>query len=243
MSTQPPIALFALRFVRCLPVFAAATSIMACCSNVAPVPPAPPQKNDTVQSPPQKNAAAQARSSGNEPGEKTQAKEEEKRPTPAEEVWAIAGKEPARIGDIEVRVISIEADFMRGKDAFGDITSKEKVLVIRIEIDNLSDTKKIDYLGWVRDRLLVDRATLKDDLGNIYRPVSFGGFGIRIEGQHPDGGSIYPSKSISDVLMFELPVEKANVLKLELPAEHLHEKGAFRLSIAQGFRLGYWRAK
>jgi hypothetical protein len=40
---------------------------------------------------------------------------------------------------------------------------------------------------------------------------------------------------VSDILVFEPPVEKAKTLKLELPADDVGEKGTFRFSIAQSY--------
>ncbi len=46
-----------------------------------------------------------------------------------------------------------------------------------------------------------------------------------------DRESIYPGKAITDVLIFELPVENAEHLDLELPAENFGGTGMVRLRI------------
>ena len=43
--------------------------------------------------------------------------------------------------------------------------------------------------------------------------------------------SVYPGKSIDDLLVFELPVEKAKYLRLELPASAFHGEGKLRIQI------------
>ncbi len=46
-----------------------------------------------------------------------------------------------------------------------------------------------------------------------------------------DVQSLYPRKTGIDVLVFELPVERAGTLKLELPASNIGGTGMLRLSV------------
>lgn len=50
----------------------------------------------------------------------------------------------------------------------------------------------------------------------------------KIKGQSEDGESIYPEKSLTELLVFELPIDKANEIRFELPAEAIGEEGLIR---------------
>lgn len=94
--------------------------------------------------------------------------------------------------------------------------SDKDLLQIQIWVENLSDSAKLEYKGWGGEGLSSgQKARLKDDLGNEYKAV---GSGIL---QKPVGQksneSLYPGSSIQDVLVFEAPVAKAQVMHLILP--------------------------
>ena len=73
-------------------------------------------------------------------------------------------------------------------------------------------------------------STLTDNLGNSYRPVSFG-FSAIPEKQTVSE-SIYPGKSVTDHLVFELPVNAAESLTLSMPASRAGgTKGTIRFKI------------
>jgi Domain of unknown function (DUF4352) len=97
--------------------------------------------------------------------------------------------------------------------------SKDAYLVIPLTIKNTSDGKKVDYQSWMGDRIGDKHAKLTDDLGNNYRVIDFGIFN-KPDG-HTEGDAIYPGKSLSDVLVFEVPTDKAKSFDLELPGDNL----------------------
>ena len=73
-------------------------------------------------------------------------------------------------------------------------------------------------------------ATLTDDNENNYKRVGFG------SSSTPVGGiqiieSIYPGKSITDVLVYEMPVDAAKWLRLKLPAQNFKGDGMLRFEI------------
>jgi len=86
------------------------------------------------------------------------------------------------------------------------------------------DGKKLDYRTWGAEALsfLESSASLKDDLGNRYKAVHFGGMDQPIG--RTKSASIYPGKTITDVLVFERPIAKAKTLKLTLPLANVGAK-------------------
>jgi hypothetical protein len=144
--------------------------------------------------------------------------------------WIDASKQATRHGDVVVRVTSVTIDFVKGR-TFREFSSQEKLLLIRLQIDNVSDGRKLDYKSWSDSHsILADEAAqLTDSLNNRYKRVTFG-IASSIEGQ-VDSESIYPGKSINDLLVFEVPVEKAEYLRLELPAKNFGGTGRIRIQI------------
>ncbi len=131
---------------------------------------------------------------------------------------------------ITVRVLSMKTDFVTGS-GIRDFTSKEKLLMITLKIENTDVNRKIEYRGWGRSIGVIDSdaATLTDNFDNRYKRITFG-FGDRIDGQI-SSESIYPAMSITDVLVFEAPVRNAEYLNLELPASAFSGNGTLRLRI------------
>jgi hypothetical protein len=154
---------------------------------------------------------------------------------PPAEPWIDAERAAGRIADIRVRVVSVIYDHVRGNQLGTIGQSKKKCLIVRLNIENLSPTKKHSYHLW-GDRTSLGiggerfHATLKDEFGNSYLPIEFGLF-TEVGGQQRSGVSIYPGKPLEDVLVFEEPVGKAKVLKLELPGGALDKPGSYRFRI------------
>jgi hypothetical protein len=136
------------------------------------------------------------------------------------------------IGAITVKATGARVDTVPMKGSRGPAyRSEDRRLMVALEISNASDTKKVDYLGWsVRDSA-TGSATLTDDLGNTYRRFSAPSFGGGPVGQLT-ATSIYPGKSVTDLLVFEPPVEGAREFTLELDAGNVGEAGKFRLKVA-----------
>ena len=109
------------------------------------------------------------------------------------------------------------------------------LLSIRVELTNLSNTRKLnykafsirrgykvygrDYGAYMRaDKRLTDYATLRDNHGNSYsRFVCF------VDGRPRTAamakpGPVYPGKSIADTIVFESPVANVKYLDLKIPA-------------------------
>lgn len=130
------------------------------------------------------------------------------------------GKVPAGTvasdGVVEVRYVTGRI----GKAMFVSGTSKQltdkDVLQIQIWIENLTGSTKLQYQGWGGDGLSTGhKAKLMDELGNQYKPVTFGVLHKPIGQKSKE--SLYPGSAIQDVLVFEVPVDKAQMMHLTLP--------------------------
>ena len=153
-------------------------------------------------------------------------------PAAPEPEWASA-KNAVRQGDIELRVMRVLTGKVPLRSGFGDgeSSSEDDLLAIHLEMINRSQNKKIEYRSWLGRDIAFSRdyATLQDNFGNTYKRISFG-FGTKIVG-HTESESIYPGKSLGDVLVFELPIDTAEYLRLELPAKNFGGEGMLRLQI------------
>ena len=149
-----------------------------------------------------------------------------------EEAWASA-ESPVRQGDIEARIIAVNVGKVSLKEQIGgdEGSSKDVLLSIEIEIKNLSETKKLNYRSWGADTPVFDRASpiLTDNFDNQYKGVKFG-IATKVVGS-VSSESVYPGKSISDVIVFEEPIGKVEHLNLELPASNFGGAGMLRLRI------------
>ncbi|MBS0265634.1 MAG: hypothetical protein JSS02_27125 [Planctomycetes bacterium] len=139
-------------------------------------------------------------------------------------------------GDITVAILSVR----RGKAFLRHLReqtqSKEELLSVAIGIFNKSETKKYNYHGWSSksfDLEMEMRGRASDELGNGYKRIKFDIF-TKVAGQLEDGASIYPDKPLVDILVFELPVEKARELRLTLPGEAIDWKGPILLKVPIG---------
>lgn len=145
--------------------------------------------------------------------------------------WAPA-ENPVRQGDVEVQVKSVRVGKVPLKDSYGDGTgqSQDILLMIELEVRNLSDTKKLNYRTWGgRAVSFGNRTGLTDNFDNRYKVVNFG-FGNEVVGA-VESESVYPGKSVKDMLVFEEPITKAESLNLELPAEQFGGEGILRIRI------------
>lgn len=98
----------------------------------------------------------------------------------------------------------------------GSQMSDKDVLQFRIWIENLSESTKLQYKGWGGDSLTSGaKALLIDDLGNEYKPVTFGLLQKPVGQKEKE--SLYPGTGMEDVLIFEVPVKKAQMMLLSLP--------------------------
>lgn len=167
--------------------------------------------------------------------DKTREKEDKagKKGEAAVERPAWAPTETIKKGDLRVQVVSASI----GKVPLKDIhkkssSSKDDLLMIKLELLNTNPTKKVNYRTWAGRAIAFERdyATVEDNFGNSYNRVGFG-FGTHPVGAVEGSISIYPSKSINDTLVFEAPLDTATHLDLELPAKNYGGDGKVRFRI------------
>jgi hypothetical protein len=153
-------------------------------------------------------------------------------PAKSEPEWADASKGAVRQGDLQVKITQVTIGQVPLKTITGNSKSKDNLLMVKLELLNMNPTKKVEYHSWSGKDISFDRdfATLKDNFGNSYKRISFG------PGSYPVGAversaSIYPNKSVTDVLVFEVPLNTIEYLRLELPAKNFGGTGMLRLQI------------
>ena len=146
--------------------------------------------------------------------------------------WSSLG-EAIQVGDVQIRLTKVVIghvplwnDIVRG-----ETESKEELLTVWLEITNQGGQKPIKYNGWMSDfaPILDIDAKLSDDLDNEYQMGRFGRT-LRIKDAETNV-PIHPGKSIKDALVFQVPSEDADLLRLELSANALGEEGTVELRI------------
>ena len=163
---------------------------------------------------------------------KDEPKKDEKEP---DKKWIDASKDVWEEDGVRVKVVSVSIDFVKGVERdFGEkkpFVSKEKCLIVRLQTENRNETKKIDYTPFgFRVDILVSRTTsMKDNFDNRYNEQVYQR-GVTIDGR-AKSHSLYPNKSTDDVVVFEVPIEKAKILYLELSKDSIGSKSPPRFQI------------
>jgi hypothetical protein len=165
----------------------------------------------------QQEIKAHSRASGPRPGVAPVVADAQATPEKIE--WADASKQGLRLGDANVSIASVKTGRIPLRDALQETQSQDKCLVVWLNIRNTSTRKKIDYEGWATEMTgLFDAGpTLVDDAGNKYKRVTFG-LGTTVKGAS-GRDSIYPTQSLTDAIVFEVPVDGIEHLRLMLPGK------------------------
>lgn len=129
-------------------------------------------------------------------------------PDPPEPILVSTPGEGFAVGSAKVVVKRWSVGKVRLK---GGADSAKELLIVELSLTNNSSTKKIDYYPWQSS----ERTLCDDEIGNKYRRVE-----LEAEGASPDA-SIYPGKSLEDVLIFEPPVAAARAAILTLPTSNI----------------------
>lgn len=162
------------------------------------------------------------------------------KPEPAKEVEKPAAKEDEPkwtssdkalvLGGVRVSIESVRIGKLTIQGLSDRTTETDKTyLLVTVNISNQNDSKKIDYRSWGSRRSIFDQGGLKDNFGNAYNRITFAI--TRPVGAVDGSESIYPGKSIQDVLVFEVPVAKMKHLDLELPGANIGGKTPVRFRI------------
>lgn len=149
-----------------------------------------------------------------------------------EPVWRDATKGPLALGEVLVQVKEVKVDAVKGGDlaqildAIEPGASKKKALHIQLQIGNVSKTKKIDHQSWTRSAV-----KLTDNFQNSYSMAGGGDLLAALSGQQSKTEAIHPQTSIFDQLVFELPLDNVQYLRLALPAENFGGRGTLYFQI------------
>jgi hypothetical protein len=136
-----------------------------------------------------------------------------------------------RQGDVRVAITSVSLGKVEVSSFGGKSESEEELLAIRLRVENLSETRKVEYSGWGDSSGFLDTHVRPSRITSaIHTPASVFAFASRVEGQ-VSSASIHPGKSVEDVVVFEEPVARAEYLRLELPAAAVRGTGKLRFQI------------
>jgi len=132
-------------------------------------------------------------------------------------------------GDVSMKVTGVR---LGNATRFG-INGKQEVgpyLLIELRVNNRSETKKVDFKGWSNGLdFLGPKCSLVDEHGNNYAHMR------TAVGETWDGPvsreTIAPRGMMTDLLIFEPPVDAAQELRLEIPAAPLGPDGWYRFKI------------
>jgi len=150
--------------------------------------------------------------------------------TQEQDAWLDAGKQPAKVGDVEVRVTGVRfgQPHLRGLKS-GERPPVGEMVIVYLGIKNLSETKKISHISWARSDGAF-RPRLNDDQGNGYAHHAFTYCG-EVDDVKTADGPIHPGEEGRDLVAFEVPIAKVATLKLTLPAMQIGQKGLVRFTI------------
>jgi hypothetical protein len=146
--------------------------------------------------------------------------------------WADASRSSVRQNALSINVKKVAIGKVPLLDSGNEATSKDELLTIRLELLNTDPSKKLDYRTWAGQDFSFDRdyATLRDNFGNIYKRIDFGLGSFPVDGVKGIK-ALYPNKKVTDVLVFETPLDTIEYLRLELPAKNFGGTGMLRFQI------------
>lgn len=131
----------------------------------------------------------------------------------------VVGQVPVVYGPARVDVTEAKLGIVDVKTLFGvTAKSEKKWFVVRIKVDNISADQKFDYAPWSRGTFSADQG-LYDDLGNNYHKIGFGLLND-IKGE-ASSRSMYPGDSVTDILVFEPPVDPSRSFRLILSGKEM----------------------
>lgn len=155
-----------------------------------------------------------------------------RQPSPAPAMQWNKSSSVVRQGAVQVQITGVTVGKLSFKDMFGVTKqSADKLLIITVVVSNISTGKKIDFSTWRGADFSAGRdfASLSDDNQNGYKRIDLGMNAKPIGSV--DSASIYPGKAITDVLVFEKPIDTAKWVHLELPAKNFGGDGMIRFEV------------
>lgn len=138
-------------------------------------------------------------------------REEEEKPSPPPRVTLGKPYDAGRFS-VEVRGASIRHPEVRGLRG-GKSPSEEALLVIDLQFTSKDDRKVVTFRD---DRVMGGSVFhLKDDVGNVVRPVTFG-FTSKVVGAMDKFAELKPEQSLTHLQVFDVPLPKTKCLVLNV---------------------------
>ncbi len=148
-------------------------------------------------------------------------------------VWT-PGTQPIQVGDALVRLGSATVRNVPLVGRNGDSSSTPTpYLMVPVWVSNVGKNRKLDYQGW-GSAGPSGSATLTDEFDNDYRRVLPSDSLGRVLGQLQEVEPLYPGDMVSDVIVFEAPVEGVRELRLRLESANVGGEGNLQFSIPGG---------
>lgn len=138
-----------------------------------------------------------------------------------------------QVGDVKVELVSVAIAPLEFKDMFGGRkVSAEDLLLVRLKITNTSTTKKMNYKTWRGGMMSLtkDFGSMSDEFGNFYKRIDTDTKTPLDSIERSD--SIYPEKSITDTLVFEIPTDSAKTLTLDMPGDNIGQRQNVKFKIS-----------
>jgi hypothetical protein len=152
-------------------------------------------------------------------------------PTVAQEGETVdSSREAQQQGDLRIAITSVSITTAPLIPVPGKKPPIDKFLIVQLRLSNVGVERKYDYSGWGQWGS-ESAATLRDTKGKVFKLKRFEGT-WDVKGQIRST-SIFPGKSVDDILIFEAPPLKdiPSRLRLELPAAALGNEGNFIFEI------------
>jgi hypothetical protein len=160
------------------------------------------------------------------PGLQDSADDKEKEPDPPPRVSL--GK-PYDAGAFTVEVPGVSIRHPEVREISGDATpSKDPLLVVELQFNSKDDRKVVTF----RDERLLGGSVfrLKDDVGNIVRPVTFG-FANKVVGALDRFAELKPEESLKHLQVFDVPLPKTKSLVLNVDLYCFEGEGEVEIEI------------
>jgi hypothetical protein len=143
----------------------------------------------------------------------------------------VPADQPLTLGHVRVTVKKATVGKVPLRQADGSISyADEPRLMVAVNVKNVSGKRKSEYSTWVPDLESAKAvARLVDDHGAELKRVTFG-FGNNVK-DRTVLDTLTPGKTITDLLVFELPDPDAAYLDLDLPGANCGVPGTYRFRI------------
>jgi hypothetical protein len=151
--------------------------------------------------------------------------------TSSEGEWVDASKALVQKSGVRVQVSSAAVSPVPFKQGTKQKATPKPCLIIRLKISNVGAEGNVAYRGWGVPGQDAEShaATLRDGSGKTYARPALGP-GVEVVGQVTEA-TVFPARSVEDVLVFEAPPGTADFVYLELPAAACGGSGSYKFAI------------